>query len=97
MSILAFYNPDESSAFVHVEDIVTQHWETYGRNFYCRYDYEGVASEKAAAVMNGMRAQFSTLPGSKMGSFIVRTADEFTYVDPIDKSVSKNQVRKGIE
>merc|ERR1711998_427588 len=34
LSILAFYNPDESSAFVHVETIVKEHWSKYGRNFY---------------------------------------------------------------
>lgn len=91
LQILAFYNPDSSSAFVHVEDIVSQHWETYGRNYYCRYDYEGVSSDAAAAVMDGMRAQFSSLPGTVFGSFTVGSADEFTYLDPIDGSISRNQ------
>ena len=77
--------------FVHVKDIVTKHWETYGRNFYCRYDYEGVDSAKAANVMNHIRGQFKTLPAQQFGSFTVATADEFTYVDPIDESISRNQ------
>merc|ERR1711991_1239411 len=38
-----------------------------------------------------MRSQFSSLTGSVQGSFTVKSADEFTYLDPIDKSVSKNQ------
>lgn len=37
--------------FVSVEDIVREHWATYGRNYYTRYDYEGVESDKADAVM----------------------------------------------
>lgn len=91
LQILAFYNQDSSASFIHVESIVTRHWETYGRNYYCRYDYEGVSTDAANAVMNGMRAQFVSLPGSKLGSFTVATADEFTYLDPIDGSISKNQ------
>ena len=82
---------DKQAPFVHVEDIVKTHWSTYGRSYYCRYDYEGVDSAKAAAVMNHIRSQFATLPGQVFGSFTVASSDEFTYVDPIDKSVSKNQ------
>ena len=91
MSILAHYNTDASKPFVHVEDIVKQHWQTYGRNYYCRYDYEGVDSDKAKAVLQHLRSQFSSLPGTAFGAFTVATADEFTYHDPVDHSVSHNQ------
>ena len=91
LSILASYNGDASKPFVHVEDIVRKHWEEYGRNFYCRYDYEGVDKSKANALMDHLRASFSTLPGKTFGSFTVDKADEFCYVDPIDGSVSPNQ------
>lgn len=91
LSILASYNTDPKAPFVHVEEIVLNHWMTYGRNFYCRYDYEGVASPAANAVLNHLRGQFSSLPKTKFGSFTVATADEFTYLDPIDASISKNQ------
>jgi len=47
--------PKESSGgsgeLVSVEDIVKEHWQQYGRNFYTRYDYEGVESEKADKVI----------------------------------------------
>ena len=72
MSILAHYNADASKPFVHVEEIVSNHWKSYGRNFYSRYDYEGVDSTKANAVLNHLRASFKTLPGTKFGSFTVR-------------------------
>ena len=72
MSILAHYNADASKPFVHVEEIVSNHWKSYGRNFYSRYDYEGVDSTKANAVLNHLRASFTTLPGTKFGSFTVR-------------------------
>jgi phosphoglucomutase len=41
--------------------------------------------------LNHLRSQFSALPGREFGSFRVSTADEFTYLDPIDRSISKNQ------
>lgn len=41
LSILAYKNKDNlESKLVSVEDIVRQHWATYGRHYYTRYDYE---------------------------------------------------------
>lgn len=92
LSILASYNTDAAAPFVHVEQIVSQHWESYGRNYYSRYDYEGVDSAKAAALMAHVRGLLATLPGTSKGSMQCRSADEFTYLDPIDGSISPNQV-----
>jgi len=91
LQVLAHYNTDSSAPFVSVEDIVKEHWQTYGRNYYCRYDYEGVASDKAKAVMSGLVGQFESLPGTAFGAYTIASADEFTYKDPIDGSVSYNQ------
>lgn len=48
---------------MHVETIVKKHWETYGRNFYVRYDYEGVEKAKATALMSALIDSFSALVG----------------------------------
>ncbi|MEO1620270.1 MAG: alpha-D-glucose phosphate-specific phosphoglucomutase [Cyanobacteria bacterium J06632_3] len=74
-----------------VEDIVIDHWKTYGRNFYSRHDYEGVDTAKANEMMDGLRSQFSTLPGQTLGSYTVDYADDFSYTDPIDGSISQKQ------
>lgn len=74
-----------------VEEIVTEHWKEYGRNFYSRHDYEGVDSAKASELMDGVRSQLSSLPGKKLGGYTVEYADDFSYTDPTDGSVSKNQ------
>ena len=74
-----------------VEDIAVEHWKAYGRNFYSRHDYEGVDSAKAGELMEGVRSQLSNLPGQKLGSYTVDYADDFSYTDPIDGSVSQNQ------
>ncbi|MGB3768772.1 MAG: alpha-D-glucose phosphate-specific phosphoglucomutase [Phormidesmis sp.] len=74
-----------------VEEIVTEHWKEYGRNFYSRHDYEGVDSAKASELMKGLRSQLSALPGQKLGDYTVEYADDFSYTDPIDGSVSEKQ------
>ena len=49
LSILAAKNQDQEE-FVGVADIVKAHWQKHGRNYYMRYDYEGVDGEKAKEV-----------------------------------------------
>ncbi|ARO31768.1 MULTISPECIES: alpha-D-glucose phosphate-specific phosphoglucomutase [Rhizobium] len=74
-----------------VADIVTQHWQTYGRNYYSRHDYEGLDTDAANGLMDNLRSQLSTLAGKNIGSLKVEKADDFAYHDPIDKSVSEHQ------
>lgn len=91
LSILASENKDASKALVTVEDIVKKHWAKYGRNYYCRWDFEGVESVGANAMMDKMRADTASNTGRTMGKYTIATADDFTYVDPVDGSVAKKQ------
>ena len=74
-----------------VESLVREHWQTYGRNYYSRHDYEGVAVEAANALMADLRAALPGLMGQVFGSRSVTLADDFSYHDPIDGSVSSAQ------
>ncbi|MGK7922524.1 MAG: alpha-D-glucose phosphate-specific phosphoglucomutase [Trichodesmium sp.] len=74
-----------------VEDIVKEHWKTYGRNYYSRHDYEGVESDKANTLMDNLRSLLPSLPGKEYGQYQVKYADDFSYTDPIDGSVSQKQ------
>jgi len=74
-----------------VSDIVTDHWKTYGRDYYSRYDFEGIAFDKANTLMSALRQKLPDLVGDTYGSLKINSADEFSYDDPIDGSVSKNQ------
>jgi phosphoglucomutase len=74
-----------------VEAIVQDHWKTYGRNYYSRHDYEAVDSDRANILITELRAKLATLPGQSLGSYTVKYADDFSYVDPIDGSVSHKQ------
>ena len=79
-----------------VEEIVKEHWRTYGRNYYSRHDYEAVDSDRANTLITDLRAKLPTLKGQKLGSYEVDYADDFSYTDPIDHSVSQKQgVRLG--
>ncbi|APB34812.1 phosphoglucomutase [Gloeomargarita lithophora Alchichica-D10] len=74
-----------------VAELVTNHWREYGRNYYSRHDYEGVDSGRANQMIQKLRAKLATLPHQKLGNYTVQYADDFSYQDPIDGSVSEQQ------
>jgi len=74
-----------------VQSILDEHWATYGRNYYVRHDYEEVESDKAKTVMDQLEAQLPKLIGSQLHSREVSYADNFSYIDPIDNSMSSHQ------
>lgn len=76
---------------VSVERILQAHWAEYGRNVYSRHDYEAIPSDAAKSVMQHLEAQFAELPGQRLGSYTVKTCDDFSYHDSIDGSVSHHQ------
>ncbi|BFF99783.1 phosphoglucomutase [Drosophila madeirensis] len=80
-----------------IEDILKQHWSIYGRNYFTRYDYEECASDPCNEMMDTMEktitgAGFVGKSFSSGGkSYKVKEADNFSYTDPVDKSVATKQ------
>lgn len=80
-----------------VEEIVSDHWKTYGRNFFTRYDYEDCEAAGCNKMMELLEQKMSqpSFIGTKLSangaSFTVSVADNFEYTDPVDGSVSKRQ------
>ena len=74
-----------------VAAIVQEHWRRFGRNYYTRYDYEGIDTEAANALVAQLQSRLAGLPGSTLGGYSVDYADNFCYTDPVDGSVSENQ------
>lgn len=78
-----------------VETIVKEHWQTFGRNVFLRYDYENVDAQSANLLMSFLKPQLMVLPGSEVESngkkFTVVKGDDFDYTDPVDNSITKNQ------
>lgn len=80
-----------------VEQIVREHWRTYGRNYYSRHDYEGVDSAAANDLIARLRESLPTLPGQTLAGMTIASADDFAYTDPVDGSVSSAQgIRIGL-
>ena len=74
-----------------VEQIVQEHWQTYGRNYYSRHDYEAVDSDRAHTLMDNLHKLMPNLKGQSFGRYEVEYSDDFSYTDPIDGSISQHQ------
>ncbi len=74
-----------------VQQIAHEHWATYGRNYYTRHDHEELDTPTAQALMKALGEKLPSLPGQTLAGRRVATADDFSYTDPIDGSISKNQ------
>lgn len=88
-----------ASGFVGINDILQRHYKTYGRSFFTRYDYEELATEDAQKVIDALDAHITNqslnntahTSKSTKESFTIAGVTSFTYTDPVDGSVSKNQ------
>lgn len=101
LSIVA-HESEGKDSLVSVEEIVTSHWNKFGRNYFARYDYEEVETEKANAMMShlsNVQAEMNASrskpeePMSLDSEFDVKVmlADNFAYTDPVDGSETKGQ------
>ncbi|XP_068315632.1 phosphoglucomutase, chloroplastic [Pyrus communis] len=94
LSIIAYRNEDKKPGekLVSVSDVVKEHWATYGRNFFSRYDYEECESAGANKMIDYLRELISSSKtGYKYGNYVLQFADDFTYTDPVDGSVASKQ------
>ncbi len=74
-----------------IEDIVIDHWKEYGRNIYSRHDYDAIDATLANNIIDDLHSRFISLMGHGFGAYCIEKADDFSYTDPIDNSISKNQ------
>jgi len=80
---------EAAGKLVTVEDVAKEHWKEFGRNYYARYDYEGVDKPKAEEMMKKMSEM--SIGGTTVQGMKIKCNDVFEYTDPVDGSVSKNQ------
>ncbi len=74
-----------------VAEILSAHWAKFGRNYYSRHDFEALPIDCAESVMQTLRGKVDKLPGRAVCGMTISSADDFSYEDPVDKSVSKGQ------
>ncbi|XP_050333006.1 phosphoglucomutase [Bactrocera neohumeralis] len=80
-----------------IEDILKAHWATYGRNYFTRYDYEECELEPCNEMIATMEKNITdpSFVGKSFTSgdktYKVKVADNFSYTDPVDKSLATKQ------
>ena len=74
-----------------VSEVLGEHWRRFGRSYYQRHDYEGLEAGLASEMIADLRAQLPTLPGREIAGTRIAAADDFSYTDPVDGSVSDHQ------
>ncbi len=74
-----------------VMDLMNQHWTKFGRNYYSRHDYEAIPSEIANQIYDNLESLLPKLKNKRFSNSLVLDADNFSYEDPIDKTISTNQ------
>ncbi len=72
-------------------DIVREHWFRFGRNYFQRQDFFIDDENRAVDLMEFLRDSIGGLPGKRVGSIVVESADDFFYRDPVDASESPHQ------
>jgi phosphoglucomutase len=65
-----------------------EHWERFGRSYFQRHDYEGLNLSAANLMNEELRASLTGLAGKDFAGSRVAQADDFTYTDPVDHSVT---------
>ena len=94
MNIIAGVAKQKPGETPSIASIQNEFWQTYGRTFFTRFDYEGVDSDGANKVIKHMSELIGPKKSEFMGSTVegrkVIEADDFAYTD-LDGSVSKNQ------
>jgi phosphoglucomutase len=72
-------------------EVVQEHWQKFGRSYYQRHDYEGLDSGGASKMVADLRTKLPGLVGASLAGSTVEQADDFSYTDPVDGSVSDEQ------
>ena len=72
-------------------DILGKHWAEFGRDYFLREDYDIPDAGAATRVMQELEAALPGLAGQRAAGIALATAASFTYTDPVDGSVSRNQ------
>ncbi|HEV8367425.1 MAG TPA: alpha-D-glucose phosphate-specific phosphoglucomutase, partial [Pyrinomonadaceae bacterium] len=74
-----------------VEEVVRQHWQRFGRSYYQRHDFEGLDSDAATKMIAALREKIPTLNDKQFADDKIKTADDFSYTDPVDGSTTTKQ------
>src|SRR5205823_9485340 len=71
-----------------VAEVLQAHWQRFGRSYFQRHDYEELDAQAATEMLAALQAKLPTLVATDLAGSRVTCADDFSYTDPVDGSVS---------
>jgi phosphoglucomutase len=71
--------------------IVEDHWRRFGRSYYQRHDFENLNPQVASGMIEDLRRRLPALAATSLAGSRVALADDFSYTDPVNGSVSTQQ------
>ncbi len=74
-----------------VAEVMREHWRRFGRSYYQRHDYEGLNADAASKMIAALRDKLPALTGAAFAGSQIKSADDFSYTDPVDGSISAKQ------
>lgn len=74
-----------------VAELISSHWRYFGRHYYSRHDYEAIPSENANRIYDQLESNLTMLVGKSFAGTKVNLADNFSYTDPVDNSLTSGQ------
>ncbi len=74
-----------------VAEVVLEHWQRFGRSYFQRHDYEALEVEAANKMIAALRDRLPALAGTSFADSHIVSADDFSYTDPVDGSISTHQ------
>ena len=74
-----------------VAEVMNSHWNRFGRHYYSRHDYEAVPSDAAHGLYDRLEGLLPGLVGQSFAGRSINAADNFSYIDPVDQSMTQGQ------
>ena len=74
-----------------VAEIMADHWQRFGRHYYSRHDYEAIDTGAAHGLYDRLREMGPGLVGTGFAGRTIAVADDFSYRDPVDDSLTSGQ------
>ena len=74
-----------------VAEIMADHWQRFGRHYYSRHDYEAIDTGAAHGLYDRLREMGPRLVGAGFAGRTIAVADDFSYRDPVDNSLTSGQ------
>jgi len=73
LSILAEKNYQNKGNLIGVREVAVDHWKVYGRNYYCRFDYEGLTLDESKQVVQNLDSalEYFTVKSDKFMKILI--------------------------